>query len=118
MDDLTWGFSYDGHRVAICDLPAELVADVARNGGVSWTDLIDRHPATDLATGLALAQRIATHLGFTLPDPLTPRHLLEMFVRMDIDMPDVYEEGIPKAEAATSTGGSSGRPRRSAGPRT
>lgn len=100
---MAWACRIDGHVIRLDDLPIDLVDRVAKQTGVHWFELVGVSPAKDLVAAQQLLVAVAERAGLTPPAGLTVRQLLESFDQVEDDLPDVWEDGNPKAEAGTTT---------------
>ena len=108
----------EGHVTRLDDVPLEdLHAIAERHKLDSWFHLL----ATPLKHGAAaidLFKYCCEQHGDKIPTPITPKVLAPAFEWVPDDLPDTFEDGLPKAEDGTSTSGSSGAPSDSTGPLT
>lgn len=99
-----------GRSMRLEDLPMAVWAQIEKETGTAWSELYIA-PAKDPVGGPCLVRKVAEHLGVDVPDTdqWGPRQLLEAFeLSKDDSLPSEYREGIPLAEDATTTPGSSG----------
>lgn len=96
-------FTHDDHELDVDDVPMETYADIEKKTGIAWYRLTQA-PAAHAAAGPMLAQRCAEMVGVTLPDPITPKVLVDLFdVREDEDnLPSEFEDGMPDPKAAAT----------------
>lgn len=88
------------------ELNPDLFVEAAKVGtGLTWSDVYQA-PAKDLAVARALLARIAEQLDIEAPQIETIKELLATFVLEQLeDLPDMYEDGLPLAEGASTTAG-------------
>lgn len=106
-----------GGQVQLLDLPLEALDRIEEETGRRWSQVLSL-PAFS-AKSIITVYREACAVAGCEPEPLTPRKCIDgdgLFVQVPDDMPDMYEGGLPKAEADQPTSGSSGAPDDSGGP--
>lgn len=95
-------------QVRLEDLPLEVLSKMEQEADVRWPILLAA-PASTALSALTVYRVACEHKGAT-PAELTARTILtgDIFVEVEDDLPDLFEDGVPKAEDGTSTDGSSG----------
>lgn len=93
-------FTHDGKELDVDDVPMDVYADIEKKTGIAWYRLTQA-PAGHAAAGPLLAQRCADMLEVVLPDPITPKVLVDLFdVREDdVTVPSEFEDGMPDPKA-------------------
>lgn len=105
-------------QVHLMDLPLEVLDRLEGETGMRWTEII-LAPASSAKCAIAVYQVACEQTG-SEPEQLSPRKLIDDNVIENVpdDLPEMYEDGVPKAGGAESTGGSSGEPNDMDGPPT
>ncbi len=103
-DATTYYFRFGGKELCIEDLPMSLYKEIEDATEASWKVLVT-NPFLHDAGALMLAGKCAERLGVELPDPMTPRVLMGLFVLGPDVVPDMYSNGVavPKASASETT---------------
>lgn len=99
----------DGEQVPLLDLPLTVLEEIEQQSGQTWI-YVQTQPAATIKSALAVYRGVCKWKGIE-PDPdLTADDLLSQRIIKPIesDLPDYYEEGLPKAEGDPPTSGSSG----------
>lgn len=108
---MPWAVNTPGGQVQLVDLPFSVLDTVEVECGRPWASLLS-YPAVTAKSVMVLYRVACEHIGAE-PEELTPRKALDgdgLFVEVDDDLPEVFEDGLPKAESAPPTSGSSGPP--------
>lgn len=104
---MPWAVNTPGGQVQLMDLPLEALEKLEADTGRRYSQLLTV-PAWDAKSIRCVYAAACAHNGSD-PKPLTARDLVAdgnpIFVEVADDMPDVYEDGLPKAEGATPTPG-------------
>lgn len=119
---MSFAVNTPGGQVRLMDLPLEVFEGLEAETQRRYAQLVGS-PAWTAKSANAVYRAACVHIGCE-PEQLTPGKLVgqaedgsdAIFVEVSDDLPTVYEDGLPKAEAATSTSGSSGAPDGSDGP--
>jgi hypothetical protein len=94
-------FVFDGKRLDIDDIPLDDYANIQTETGLQWWQLAP-NPLAHAKGGQLLAQAAARICEVTLPDPLTPRLLVEIFKVETEATPNIateFTDGIPDPKA-------------------
>lgn len=101
------------------DLTLDEFAVIEKDLGANWVTfnpfLSSMHARATLIT--FLARSIGTDAATRKVGALSLKEAVACFEAVKDDLPDVYEDGIPKPEAEPETNGSPGAPSGSDGPR-
>lgn len=102
------------------DLTMAEACDIQKTTGKGWLHI---NPITDAEDCRAvivafLSRSLGADGAQEKVDAMSIKEALDAVTVVSDDLPDVYEAGLPKAEAAPSTATSSGPPDDSGGPRT
>lgn len=119
---MSFAVNTPGGQVRLMDLPLEVLEGLETETQRRWAQLVGS-PAWTAKSANAVYRAACAHIGCE-PEQLTPSKVLGqaedgsdgVFVEVPDDLPVMYEDGLPKAEAATSTSGSSTAPDGSDGP--
>lgn len=89
---------------------------IERETEMRWTDILVA-PAASARCRSPCTPRRASRPALNLSS-ITPARLVddELFFRAEDDLPESYQDGIPKAEGEAPTSGSSGAPNDTDGP--
>lgn len=100
-----WVVNTPGGQVRLSDFSLEEGSALEDVTGAEWWNICS-HPFRKASIAQATYLAACAHVGCD-PKPLKLGDLAEgdVFVQVEDDLPDVYEEGIPKAEAAPETSG-------------
>lgn len=109
-----WAVNTPEGQVRIADLTFEALEGVEAHCGEPWYAVV-AHPYRTAKGAVAIYAAACASNGST-PEPITPRMIDTLFVKVAEDLPEMFEAGIPKAGAAVSTSGSPGAPSGSSGP--
>jgi hypothetical protein len=92
-------FVHDGAHLDIDDIPLDEYAKIHEATGLEWWQLTP-NPMGHAKAGALLAATAARIAGVTIPEPLTPRHLVEMFkVEAEPNVANEFVDGIPDPKA-------------------
>lgn len=117
MADKVWQVrTPSGREFIVDDFSIDELNRIAESTGTQWWALM-RTPYLTGAGVKALYEHACALAGDEVPDPLTGRHLDAAFEQIDDDLPEEYEDGIPKAGDAQVMPPSSGAPDSSGGRR-
>ena len=95
----------EGQIVRIDELPLDLLEQAAKAHGARWSDFLVA-PAKSVPAGRALINSAAGHLGLAAPDTSTAKAFLAAFEEVPDDTDEIlWQDGLPKAEDASSTAG-------------
>lgn len=110
-----WAVTTPKGQVRLGDLSLEVVVQLESDLDTEWWQ-IAAHPFRQARMASYVYTAACEHIGCP-PAALKMRDLLDVFNTVDEDLPDVFENGIPKAEpvAEPLTPGSSGAPNDSTG---
>lgn len=90
-------------QLRLDDLAADELQVIADKHGIkSWVDIVTA-PASNGNVATELVRLAAVKLDVKAPDAITGRVILDVFDYVPDDLPDEYEEGLPKAEAEAET---------------
>ena len=101
-----WAVNTPKGQVRLADLSLDTLVELEEQTGDEWWN-VAAHPFRKAKTARAV-YRAACKLADAEPAELTLRTLIDTFEQVEEDLPDVYQGGIPKSEAASVTTGSSG----------
>lgn len=88
-------FRLEGHEVDLDDVPLETYAEIEKTTSIPWYRL-STAPMAYAAAGALLAKKCAAIVGEKLPEPLTPKVLVQLFeVTSEENLPSEYNDGIP-----------------------
>lgn len=108
-----WAVNTPEGQVRVADLTFEALETVEAHCGEPWY-VVCAHPYRTAKAATAVYAAACASNGST-PEPISPRMIETLFVKVSEDMPDMYEAGIPKAEGEALTSGSAGAPSGSGG---
>ena len=92
-------FRLEGQELDLDDVPLATYAEIEKTTSVPWYRLSNA-PMAYAAAGEMLARKCAEQLGLKLPQPLTPKKMVEIFEVVDEpNLPTEYTEGIPDPKA-------------------
>lgn len=113
---MAWAVKTPEGEVRLMDLPLEVLDKIEHETDMRWTDILVA-PAASARCALAVYAAACEQTGAE-PEQLTPARLVddELFFRAEDDLPESYQDGIPKAEGEALTSGSSGAPNDTDGP--
>lgn len=107
-----------GDVVRLDDVALSDLHRIAVDAGVdTWAKLLTE-PLRNGAAAEAVYVFCCELNGDTPPDKITPKLVIEAFEWVSDDLPDTYQDGLPKAEDDPSISGSSGAPSDTSGPPT
>ena len=114
---MPWAVNTPDGQVRLTDLPFEVLDKIETETGLKWTEVIIA-PASSAKCALAVYAAACERTG-SEPAELTPGMLVNdnILERVEDDLPEVYADGIPKAQDETPTSGSSGAPKSTGGRR-
>jgi hypothetical protein len=100
-----WGVNTPGGQVRLSDLTLEEAIELEEQTDTEWWSIC-AHPFRRASIAQASYRAACTHIGCE-PELLRLNDLVEgkIFVQVEDDLPEVYEEGIPKAEEEAPTPG-------------
>jgi hypothetical protein len=102
-DAVEWAVTTPGGQVRIGDLTLEALVELEELSGEEWWRIV-AHPYRS-AKIAKLVYAAACAAVECEPATLTARTLTEVFEQVPEDMPDMFEAGVPKAEAGAPTTG-------------
>jgi hypothetical protein len=83
------------HEVSFEDVPMDVWAKLSKEAGLPWTEVYWA-PAKSAVAGPALIRWAAGYFNSPVPEPLTPRVVLDAFRwEAEDDRPSSYEDGLP-----------------------
>lgn len=93
----------EGKQLRLDDLTSDDLQTIADKHGIkSWVDIVTA-PASNGKVASELIRLAASTLDVKAPEAITGRVILDVFDFVPDDLPDEYEEGLPKAEAEAET---------------
>ncbi|HRB03049.1 MAG TPA: hypothetical protein PLP26_06765 [Ilumatobacteraceae bacterium] len=108
MADRVWQVrTPSGRDFVVDDFAIDVLNLIAESADTQWWALM-RTPHLTGAGVKDLYLHACALAGDEVPDPLTGRILDAAFTQVDDDLPDEFEDGLPKAEADQETTSSSG----------
>ncbi len=95
-------FTHDDQTIDLDDVPLHIYAEIEKTTEVPWWRLTAA-PQLSADAGQLLAQKCAELVGVKLPNPLTPRVIVQLFQKVDEEnRPTEYDDGIPDPKAKGS----------------
>lgn len=112
--------TFGGQTWRTDELTLKEAIGIEKATGRSWMLINPFQSAEDCKAIMVafLARDMAPDVAETKVDGLSLREVLDSVDVIKDDLPDVYQDGLPKAEGEDSTNGSSGEPDDSDGPPT
>jgi len=100
VDDLeakVWAVNVGGKQMQVRDLPIRVLDEIGRDTETNWHVFL-LIPYADLRVAERIIMACADKLGVDKPDPdsLTGRTVIEFFVEVAEDLPEVLENGVPQ----------------------
>lgn len=94
---MVWAVKIDGSQMQVRDLPIATLNKIAKAADVSWAYIVAM-PFGDLNAAERVLFECAKALGVPTPEPstLTARTILDFFVQVDDDLPELLENGVPQ----------------------
>ena len=113
---MPWAVNTPKGQVRLMDLPLEVLADLEESTDTKWTTILTT-PAVTMRCAIAVYETACAHDGSDAAK-LTASEFIEgkVFEQVDDDLPETYDEGLPKAGGEAQTDSSSGEPNDSDGP--
>ena len=94
MPDKAWAVQVDGRWFQVQDLPAGVLAGIAKKHDQTWIDVMVA-PARDAGVAQALINAVCDQAGLAHPEGLSGRQLITRFELVDDDKPTEFTDGIP-----------------------
>jgi len=95
VPEQVWAVRYAGQEMQVRDLPAGVIADIAKKNDQSWV-IVQAAPLLDLFVASDVLDAVCKRFDIEVPEDMTARELTACFVQVDDDLPEVFEDGIPQ----------------------
>lgn len=94
-DETVWAVRVADQEIQIRDLPVGVLAQISKETDQSWI-LTQAAPLLNLEVAEKVIEAACQELGIDKPEKLTARTVQDFFVQVDDDLPEQFEDGLPR----------------------